>query len=490
MTRRMRGEGTVARRADGRWVGAAYITTTADKRKRIYVYAKTQAAAQAKLAERITSERRGVRTPEQAWTVGEYIEHYLETVAKNNVRPTTLEQYRNLARNHLVPMLGAADLRTLNVARLQVALNNKLANGTSLRTVHAIRSFLRSVLSQAEREELVVRNVAKLVRLKAWKRKPIRPWTADEAIRFLEAARGHRWYGAFLMMLLYGMRRGEILGLTWDNVDLDGATFEVFQQLQRIDGELQLVPVKTDASNRALPVLPVVAQALRTLPRPDTPEACNLVFTSSAGTPIDPKNFTRAFEQRRASAELRRITLHATRHTTATLLKRFGVPDRDIQSILGHTHVSTTQQLYQHGDVTVQREGLSKLEDALLHERVVVKNVVTPEFSTGQSTNSRVLTSVNSGDHWRQDTLLKRCSEVLDTTTLTSVSGRLQTRTNRYFLGFAVVRIVVKPDSNHEAHEARWRAYQELREVCHAMDIERTRRACFPNNLLSYTDPT
>jgi integrase len=162
------------------------------------------------------------------------------------------------------------------------------------------------------------------------------------------------------MLLFYGMRRGEVLGLRWCDVDLDTGVLSIENQLQRIDGKLTIGPVKTDAGRRQLPIVPVLEDRLRELHTDDVrPE--DLVFQSTVGTPIDPKNFVRTFHQICEAAGLRRITVHHTRHTAATMLKDLGVDAKDAQLILGHAHVSTTQQLYQHGDITRQTRALGQL---------------------------------------------------------------------------------------------------------------------------------
>lgn len=123
----------------------------------------------------------------------------------------------------------------------------------------------------------------------------------------------------------------------------------------------------------------------------------SLVFRSSVGTPIDPKNFVRTFHELRDKAGLPRITVHHTRHTAATILKNLGVPARDAQLILGHSHITTTQQLYQHADREGQVQALTQIEQQLLTAGVAVKTAVKRKFSTGESTKNRVLTPGGPG---------------------------------------------------------------------------------------------
>ncbi len=367
--RRGRGEGSVYRRKDGRFEGAAWVLSSNGTRKRMRLYAPTRSEAQAGLRAAIAQSDRGVPVPQQTWTIGSYLTTWLEDVVRLTRRPKTYVLYESTIRLHLVPRLGTRSLARLNVAQLQTYLNSQLVAGQSIRTVHLQRSVLSAALSRAVREELLPRNVARLVELPTWQRKDIRPWTADEAAHFLRAAQTEALYPAFLLLVLYGLRRGEVLGLRWTDIDRDQLQLQVRQAIQRVGGSLQIGPVKTRAGQRDLPLLSVAVQALaqhRAAVPVTARGSDNLIFTSRNGHPIEPRNLVRAFQRATRSYGLRVISIHHLRHTTATLLKHVGVPARDAQLILGHAHISTTQQLYQHADTGVQREGLSKLERLLV----------------------------------------------------------------------------------------------------------------------------
>jgi|GEM_PF-208855 len=427
--KRANGEGSIYRRADGRWGASAFLETTSGKRKRIHVYGRTRQEAHDRLTEKLAQARKGIRTPDKEWTIGAYLDYWLDNVVTPKNRPRTIELYEACIRRRLKPALGSIRLSKLTVQQLQTFLNEQLAAGVSTRSIHQIRSTLRAALSRAEREELVVRNVAKLVDIPAYRRKPITPWTAEQTLAFLDTARGHRWYGAYLMLLAYGMRRGEVLGLRWRDVDLDQGTIHVQQQLQRIGSKLMAGDVKTEAGRRILPIIAPVRDVLLDLavqryaddishPYDPADDGTNdLIFLSSTGTPIDPKNFVRTFHQIREEAELPRITVHHTRHTAATILKKLGVPARDAQLILGHSHITTTQQIYQHGDIERQAQALERVGQ-LLTEGVAAKSAANPKFSTGESTISRALTPGGPGGARTLDTLLK--SHVFTEVILTS----------------------------------------------------------------------
>lgn len=197
-----------------------------------------------------------------------------------------------------------------------------------------MKTVLSSALTRAMREELVMRNVARLAELPAWERQPITPWTAAEARRFLNAANTDPLYPAFVLLLLYGLRRGEVLGLRWQDIDEDNQEIHIRQQIQRVKGELRLGQIKTSAGRRDLPLLPQTKDALAT--RRDTQTAdhialgrawqdTGLIFITRTGRPIEPRNLVRSFHRICDANGLRTIKVHHLRHTTATLLKGRGV---------------------------------------------------------------------------------------------------------------------------------------------------------------------
>jgi integrase len=233
---------------------------------------------------------------------------------------------------------------------------------------------LSAALTRAMREELLVRNVARLVELPEWQRGTVRPWSADEARRFLTASRPDPLYPAFVMLILYGLRRGESLGLRWEDIDFDAGTIQVRRQLQRIHGELLLAPVKTHAGQRDLPLLDLARQALKLQTaqqvgyRADMGSAwpeTGLVFTTRTGRPVEPRNLVRSFRRICDANKIRLIKVHHLRHTVGSLLKDLKVPVRDAQTILGHTRISTTLEIYTLTDEPARRDALTRLHGLL-----------------------------------------------------------------------------------------------------------------------------
>jgi integrase len=277
-------------------------------------------------------------------------------------------------RLYLRPALGRHSLVRLSAARVQAFLNSQLAAGQSVRNVQIMKTVLSSALTRAMREELVMRNVARLAEVPAWERKPIMPWTLAEARAFLDAARDDPLYPAFVLLLLYGLRHGEVLGLRWRDVDQDDGEIRIRQQSLRTRGTLQLGPVKTAAGRRDLPLLPLAAEvpAMRAQVQAADEQAFGraveengLVFTTRTGRPVEPSNLVRSFHRICSAHRLRPIAVHHLRHTTATLLKNLRVPARDAQLILGHARMAITLDIYTYEDREAQRQALTKLSDVL-----------------------------------------------------------------------------------------------------------------------------
>lgn len=375
MSRRTNGEGTIYKRKDGRYSGSAYLTTSTGRKRRVYVYGSTRQEAHNNLVGLLSHASAGLPVADRAWSVGEYLDYWMTNVAsvgETALRPKTLEGYESTIRLHLRPYIGTIPLGQLNVSALQRTFNEQIASGKTLNTVRNARKVLSAALTNAMREEIVSRNVARLVKLRAGTRSEITPWTPAEAGRFLDAAKRDPLYPAFYLLIVYGLRRGEVLGLRWQDIDWDNKQVHVRQQLQQIRNELQIGDIKTDAGKRTLPLIPAVRDVLsrhrdieQVVHVDNRTSMADLAFLSSTGTPIWPRNFARRFHIIREGAGLRRIKLHHIRHSTATLLKNLGVADRDIQLILGHAHVTTTQQIYQHGNSDGQRDALDRIAQQL-----------------------------------------------------------------------------------------------------------------------------
>jgi integrase len=178
-------------------------------------------------------------------------------------------------------------------------------------------------------------------------------WSADELRQFLASIEHSDWYVPIYLAANTGMRRGEVLGLTWRNVDLDGARLIVDQQVQSVDYQASIADVKTTGSRRTIDLDPRTVAVLTTWrdrPRPDRkrPTANDFVFTHPDGGPIHPDLFSQTWSRLMEKSDVRRIRLHDLRHTHASILLKAGVPVKVVSERLGHSSPAFTMTVYQH----------------------------------------------------------------------------------------------------------------------------------------------
>jgi len=460
------GEGTIYRRQDGRYEVALRSLTTAGTYKRIRKYAQTRADADELLTELKRQVRQGVPVPDRTWRLDAYLEYWLRDVVLPNRRPATYERDEQAVRLYLAPGLGRVPLARLTVPKLQLFLNQQSAAGRSASTVRQIAKVLSAALTRAMKEELLTRNVAQLVDLPSYTSREIIPWTMEEARDFLDAARDDPLLPAFALALLYGLRRGELLGLRWQDVDFGAGIMRIRQQLQRRQGRLSVGPVKTKASARDLALKPVARTVLltrqtvqersRTAAGPvwaeTTPNEA-LVFTTSTGTPIEPRNFDRSFHRICKQHGIRRIRVHDLRHTVATFMSVLQVSPKDAQFTLGHSQVSTTMGIYQHASVASSARAIESVEGffadvvasdatsaASLPSRQVAKSSRQSEPSSTKNLLERLAATSGAevGIRTRDPRLTIQPWNSFDMR-LTEVNRVLRERRRRYFIGLVAV---------------------------------------------------
>lgn len=409
---RANGEGSIFP-YKGRYAAYAWVTTPTGERKRKYVYGKTREDVHDKWLKLQSAARTGaVATKSQ--TVGEYFRYWLaEVVVEPDYAPHTINTYEGHSRLYIVPGLGSVRLDKLSIRHVRTWLNTTrktcqcctqgkdarrkpakqrcCAIGAcceqtiSERTAQDVLMVLRAGLANAVREELVPKNVAALVRVsKPRKNRKVKPWSVDEARHFLESAKtaSDPLYAAYVLILVLGLRKGEVLGLTWELVDLEAGELFVGEQLQRVGRRLLRRETKTESSEAPLPLPGICVAALklrkaeqerdRQAPagarqKTDTKRwtETGLVFTTRYGTPVEPRNFNRSFDYRISKSGARRITVHGTRKTCGTLLAALDVHPRVAMQILRHSRISVTMEIYTEATSEATRDALRRLGDSL-----------------------------------------------------------------------------------------------------------------------------
>jgi integrase len=359
MSRRGNGEGTITRRKDGRWE-ARYTVVTAKGPKRKVLYGKTRADVSAKLTKAMADRDVGLVFDAAGSTVGDYLDRWLSDAVKGTVRESTYSRDKYLVTNHIKPALGRLKLKHLNALHLQGLYRERLDSGLSGSTVQKIHHVLHKGLRQAVRWNLIPRNPADDVKAPTPTSKEMHPLSAEEARRLLDAAQGDRFEALYVLAVHTGMRRGELLGLKWDDVDLENATVRVRRTLTRIDNgrRLALGPPKNKKSRRTVRLTERAVEALRShLERQleeiealgDLYKDQGLVFTTEAGTLINPSNLRqRSLASLLKRAGLPQITFHDLRHTCASLLFQKNVHPKLVQELLGHASVAITLDTYSH----------------------------------------------------------------------------------------------------------------------------------------------
>lgn len=372
MSKRANRDGSIYRRKDGRWVASIHVQTSTQTWERRYLYGKTRGEVEAKLAQLREKIESDTPIPPTNLTLGAYLTEWVDEVAARRVRRSTLYNYRLYIEQHLVPGLGTKRLDKLTARDVRLFLDHLRDGGIGARTVQYTHATLRAALEDALRDELIARNVARLVRVTRPHVRERQPLTVAQAKALLKSAEQDRLYALFVVLLVLGMRRSEALGLRWEDVDLEGRALKVRYTLHRQGKSLVLLPPKTPRSRRTIPLPRFVADALAAHRRlHDEQKAASkrdwhdtdFVFTTTIGTPIDPRNCSRMFSTQCRRAGVPVVTLHALRHTCVSLLLSMGAPPRVVMEIVGHSALEMTMNVYGHVDLDSRRDALDRLAD-------------------------------------------------------------------------------------------------------------------------------
>lgn len=346
--RRQQGEGSLYQRAsDGRWVGVLDLGWVGGKRIRKTVTATTLRELRPKFAAMRREVEAGVLT--DTATVGQWLDHWLDKIASAEIRPRTLTGYRGYVETWLKPQLGKRRLDKLRPEHVR-ALHEAMATaGKSDATCRQAHMILRRALVVAEREGRIMRNPAALVQPPKVGQGRHDYLNAVEAKRVLHYALDVSDRARLAVALVLGLRQGEALGLLWEDVHLvgDGGWVHVHQAVQRRKGEgLVVVPVKSKASTRDVPLIPLMAALLREYRT--AVGGAGYVFGGESA--IDPRRDWQAWKDALARAGVKDVPLHGARASAATLLREAGASERVIADILGHAQVATTQAHYIRSD--------------------------------------------------------------------------------------------------------------------------------------------
>jgi integrase len=318
----------------------------------------TKKDAERVLRERLSAIENGGYVAKDKETLGQFMSRWLDTYAATNVTMRTLQGYRAYVERYLYPSIGAVPLQGLTARHIQGVYAGMLEKGLSNTTVVQLHRIVKQALSHAVKWGILTRNVADATSPPRIQRKPMEMWDVDTICRFLDAVQGSRFGDFYYLAVLTGLRRSELCGLQWDNVDLVRGRLSVVKTLQRIKGHgLVEGQPKTERSRRSIALDPEAVALLHAIRGQQVAQQLEAgpiwqntgyVFTELDGRPVIPDQVTQDFARVIRKLGLPHLTLHGLRHAHATLMLTEGVHLKVVSERLGHSNIAITADTYSH----------------------------------------------------------------------------------------------------------------------------------------------
>jgi len=376
---RSHGEGSLYRRKDGLWV--AQVTLQG---KLLYKYARTQHEARAWLEATRDQIKGGLTHAAAQINLERFLQEWLNAY-ESSIRPKTFQQYAQIVNQYLSPGLGRIKLKDLRPDQIQWFYSTEFKQGRSARTILLIHSVLHRALNQALGWGLIGRNPAQPVIRPKLQKTEMKTLTNFQAIDLLQSAKGSRLEALLWLALTTGLREGELLGLKWSDLDWTTSRLKIQRQLQRLRGKgLVFTEPKSSAGRRGVTLSSDIISRLRShrvvqayerLFAGDRWQEYDLIFPSTIGSPLDPRNLYRQFKSALRSAALPDIRFHDLRHTAATLMLQQHTHPKVVQERLGHSDIALTLNTYSHVLPDIQEEAAETISRALLPSRNEIHGV-------------------------------------------------------------------------------------------------------------------
>ena len=365
--RRGNNEGSIFKRRDGRWVGEVSMNG-----RRITKYAKTQKECRDWVNETLGKIEHGLTFDGAQLTLSQYMESWLsgKSLAR---RASTVRNYRRYMNLYILPALGRMKVQSILPAHIRQLYMRMQHEGRGARTIQLVHVTLHCAFSQAVKEGLVGYNPMEAVERPKVETKRYEIFTENQARVFIKTVKGHPLEALFFLALTTSMRKGEVLGLMWTDVDWEKSVLRVERQLQPVSfvgGAL--VPTKTKAGRRTIKIgKGAIAllkehrekQELQKALAGDRWKEHGMIFTTSIGTYIDQTKVSRAFKQILQQAGLPDIRFHDLRHTSISILLDNGTPVNTVQSRAGHSKASVTTDIYGHAMARSQDQAAQMIEE-------------------------------------------------------------------------------------------------------------------------------
>lgn len=375
--RRANGEGSIRKRKDGRWEGRYTAGRDPETGKVVYknVLGKTQTEVKEKLKRAIEENGELDFSKAGQYTVGQWMDMWFENCAKVKVRPSSHQTYRGYIDHHIKPYIGDIQLNkltTLDLQRLYKKLLSggrverieaeKQPKGLSPKTVRNINQVISAALTFAKEQKLIISNPTDGCSLPKLEHREMKTLTTEQLVSFLREAKESGVYEMYYIELATGLRRGELLGLKWEDIDLEQATIRVRRQVARINGEIVEAPLKTKNSYRTVSI---GADAVGILKQQKEKSHSEYVFSSPTGGPISPDSVIQMLHRVLKRAGLPKVRFHDLRHTFATLALQNGVDVKTVSGMLGHYSAGFTLDTYAHVTTQAQRQAANTMSAVL-----------------------------------------------------------------------------------------------------------------------------
>ena len=375
--RRANGEGNIRKRSDGRWEGRYTAGHDPETGKTIYknVLAKTQKDCKEKLKRAIEENSKVDTVKAEQYTVGQWMDVWFENCAKIKVRPSSHKTYRGYIDNHIKPNIGKVLLSKLSSLDLQKLYKKLLSGGRveriesknqpkglSAKTVRNINQVISSAMDFAIDQRLIASNPTDGCALPKLEHREMKTLPAEQLASFLREAKESGVFELYYIELATGLRRGELLGLKWEDIDLEQGIIHVRRQIARIDGKIVEAPLKTKNSYRSVSIGQDAVEILKEQRKKADSE---YVFPSPTGGPISPDSVLKMLHRVLKRAELPKIRFHDMRHTFATVALQNDVDIKTVSGMLGHYSAGFTLDTYAHVTTAAQRQAANTMSSIL-----------------------------------------------------------------------------------------------------------------------------
>lgn len=374
MARRGNNEGSITKRKDGTWQASILVGYDHEtgKPKRKYFYAKTRQEVQEKLLHALHDVSIGTFVDSSKLTLGDWVSKWLKTYKKPVLAQTTYELYQTVLKVHILPDLGKISLNKLQTITLQNFYNEKLSLQLSASYVHQMHVIIHCALNQAIKEGLLFRNVAIAANSPKILKKEMEILTEKQLKHFMEHVKSDPMATAIILAVGTGLRRGELLGLKWKDLNFETGNLSVRRQLLCVKGGTKFEDYTKNKKSRNIHIPSNVLEKLKAHKEKQNEykqilgeayQNSDLIFCNKNGTSVDPGNFSARFKQLLKNTDIPKIRPHGLRHSHASLLLAKDVHPKIVQERLGHSSISITLDQYSHLVPGLQKAAAEKIND-------------------------------------------------------------------------------------------------------------------------------